>query len=309
MAAAASSSAQSASLAAALASIWSARLSILAWRSSILAAASVFIWAHLLRASSAAARASCRASVALRSTSTLAWSMRWRSWSRDSDTAALAEVLASAARCWRSSSWVEKSMGSSLWGGEYGMALPAGTRCCRTVRRRCCPAIGRGSRNRGLVSSPAHSRPTTYPPASCAWAARATLAPKVVSSGSSVLSFCILCGLVLLGVHLGAVAEVEADRLHDPERRALGEHVGCREHAGVLLDDRGCGDGRDLVQIALHRCPAVRAVLHEVRRGVDRVDRLPRALGDVGHVLLMQPHVVAGAEPAEMTADEVLPRV
>src|SRR5829696_8451459 len=168
MAAAASSSAQSASLAAALASIWSARLSILAWRSSILAAVSAFSWAHLLRASSAAARASCLAWVALWSTSTLAWSMRWRSWSRDSDTAAWAEVLASAARCWRSSSWVEKSMGSSLWGGEYGMALPAGTRCCLTVRRRCCPAIGRGSRNRGLVSSPAHSRPTTYPPASCA---------------------------------------------------------------------------------------------------------------------------------------------
>ena len=43
--------------------------------------------------------------------------------------------------------------------------------------------------------------------------------------------------------------------------------------------------------------------------GVDGVDRLPRALGDVGHVLLVQGHVVAGAEPAEVAADEVLPRV
>src|SRR6266568_4663349 len=50
MAAAASSSAQSASLAAARASTWLARLSILAWRSSILAAASAFICAHLPRA-------------------------------------------------------------------------------------------------------------------------------------------------------------------------------------------------------------------------------------------------------------------
>src|SRR5207237_8773891 len=37
------------------------------------------------------------------------------------------------------------------------------------------------------------------------------------------------------GMHLRAVAEVEADRLHHPERRALGEPVGGREHAGVLL--------------------------------------------------------------------------
>lgn len=41
----------------------------------------------------------------------LAWSMRWRSCSRDSDTAAWAAALASAARCWRSSNFAEKSMG------------------------------------------------------------------------------------------------------------------------------------------------------------------------------------------------------
>ena len=63
----------------------------------------------------------------------------------------------------------------------------------------------------------------------------------------------------------------------------------------------------DLVEVALHRRPHVLAVLHEVGRRVDGVDRLPRALGDVGHVLLVQRHVVAGAEPAEVAADEVLP--
>src|SRR5690349_6739558 len=35
-------------------------------------------------------------------------------------------------------------------------------------------------------------------------------------------------------VHLAAVAEVEADRLHHPERGAGGEHVDRRHPAGVL---------------------------------------------------------------------------
>src|SRR6266704_4221477 len=37
-------------------------------------------------------------------------------------------------------------------------------------------------------------------------------------------------------VHPRSVAEVEADRLHHLERRALGEDVGGREYPGVLLD-------------------------------------------------------------------------
>ena len=45
-------------------------------------------------------------------------------------------------------------------------------------------------------------------------------------------------------VHPRSVAEVEADRLHHLERRALGEDVGGREHPGVLLD-HGCGCGSD----------------------------------------------------------------
>ena len=38
-----------------------------------------------------------------------------------------------------------------------------------------------------------------------------------------------LVGIALLGVHLGAIAEVEADRLHDPEGGAGGEHVSRRQ--------------------------------------------------------------------------------
>src|SRR5256712_5824560 len=110
-------------------------------------------------------------------------------------------------------------------------------------------------------------------------------------------------------VHPPAVAEVEADRLHHLERRALGEDVGGREHPGVLLDHgRGCGSD-PLFQAALERSPGVVAVLHEVARQVDGVERLPGALGDVRHVLLMQGNVLAGAEPAEVAGDEVLPRI
>ena len=110
-------------------------------------------------------------------------------------------------------------------------------------------------------------------------------------------------------VHPRAVAEVEADRLHHLERGAGGEDVGGREHARVLLDHRcGCG-GRALVQAALERGPGVVAVLHEVGRRVDGVERLPGAGGDVRHVLLVQGDVLAGAEPAQVAADEVLPRV
>ena len=67
IASSASASAPSAWRAASLASRWSARLSIFASKSSNLAAASVFIWAHLLRALPAASPTCCRASLAARS--------------------------------------------------------------------------------------------------------------------------------------------------------------------------------------------------------------------------------------------------
>src|SRR6266550_5614432 len=99
------------------------------------------------------------------------------------------------------------------------------------------------------------------------------------------------------GVHVRPVTEIEPDRLHHLERRALGEHVRGSEHARVLLDHgRRCG-GSDLVQVALDRCPDVLAVLREVRGGVDARDRLPGAFRDVRHVLLMERHIIARAEP------------
>ena len=62
-------------------------------------------------------------------------------------------------------------------------------------------------------------------------------------------------------MHVGAVAEVEADRLHDPEGGAGGEHVGRCQHAGVLVDDRCCGGVGHGIQVALDRGPGVLAVL------------------------------------------------
>src|SRR5262245_63862690 len=99
-------------------------------------------------------------------------------------------------------------------------------------------------------------------------------------------------------MYLGAVAEVEPDRLHDLEGGAFGEHVGGGDHAGVLLDHGRGGGGGDLVQVALDGGPSIVTVFDEVAGGIHAVDRLPGLLGDVGHVLLMQRDVVAGAEPA-----------
>src|SRR6476660_4761571 len=77
------------------------------------------------------------------------------------------------------------------------------------------------------------------------------------------------------GVDLGAGAAVEAQGLQDAEGCGVGEglHVcGC-EDAGVLGDHgfgRACGH---LVEVALYAGPHVRAVVHEVRRRVDRAER------------------------------------
>src|SRR5712691_1746650 len=106
-------------------------------------------------------------------------------------------------------------------------------------------------------------------------------------------------------VNLGGVAEIETDRFHDPERCARGEYVGRPEYAGVLLDDRRCSGVRDRVEVLLDRGPGVLAVLLEIRRRVNRVDRCLGVGGDVGHVLLVQGHVVAGSEPGDVTAHEV----
>src|SRR4029077_1950023 len=58
-------------------------------------------------------------------------------------------------------------------------------------------------------------------------------------------------------VHLQAVAAVEPDRLHEPERNVGGEHVGGCEHAGVLLDDGGCRRFADRAEVGLDGGPHV----------------------------------------------------
>src|SRR4029077_15754661 len=76
-------------------------------------------------------------------------------------------------------------------------------------------------------------------------------------------------------VHRQAVAVVEPDRLHQPERDVRGEHIRLSQqdvavraehtrscqHAGVLLDDRGGRRLADRVEIALDAGPEVRAAL------------------------------------------------
>ncbi|HEX9518697.1 MAG TPA: hypothetical protein VF940_21275 [Streptosporangiaceae bacterium] len=99
--------------------------------------------------------------------------------------------------------------------------------------------------------------------------------------------------------------------MQDRERGRPGErlHVGGSQDAGVLGDD-GCGGAvGQLVEVALHRGPYVLPVLHEIPRRVDAGERFPRARFDIRDVLLVQHDVVAGAQPTEVSSDEVLRRV
>src|SRR5919197_854735 len=158
--------------------------------------------------------------------------------------------------------------------------------------------------NPAAASFCAVARPSS-PPAPTTIATRPLIQPPPSQRRSRVPSRCSFPSRV----DLGAGAEVEADRLEDGEGGAGGErgHVGRRQNAGVLGDDRRGGVRGDGVEVAVHRGPGVRPVLAEVGGGVDRGQRGVHALDDVGDVLLVQDEVVAGAEPAEMTADVVLP--
>jgi hypothetical protein len=80
-------------------------------------------------------------------------------------------------------------------------------------------------------------------------------------------------------MHVRAVAQVEPDRLHQPERDVRREHVGRPEHAGVLLDHGLRRQVAHRVEVALDARPCVRAVLCENRRGV--VGRLDPFAPDV----------------------------
>src|SRR5689334_832426 len=110
-------------------------------------------------------------------------------------------------------------------------------------------------------------------------------------------------------VDLGVDAEVEADRLEDDERGAGRVDVGGGQDAEVLLDDRP-GRVVDLgLLVLLDGRPGVVPVPGEERGRVDRHQGLLHACDDVVHVPLVHGHVAAGAGPAHVAADEVLPGV
>src|SRR6202048_5418651 len=104
--------------------------------------------------------------------------------------------------------------------------------------------------------------------------------------------------LLRLRMNVGGKAEVEPDRLHDPEHGAPRFAVGRSDHAGVLLDDRCCAGVSPGVKQSTYRGPRIVVVLLKERCRVDADQGLPNAGVHVGHVLLVQGYVVAGAEPA-----------
>src|SRR5438445_9759584 len=113
----------------------------------------------------------------------------------------------------------------------------------------------------------------------------------------------------VLWVHVRAKAEVEPDRLHNPEHGAPGVDVGRGKHAGVLLDNRCCASVSPGVKKSTYRSPRIVGVLPKERCRVDADQGLPNTGVDVGHVLLVQGHVVARAEPGDVASDEMLPRI
>src|SRR4051812_35181903 len=104
-------------------------------------------------------------------------------------------------------------------------------------------------------------------------------------SRCSVLTEDLLSGSWSSGVHVGAVAQVEADRFRHPGGRALGE-----------VDRRGCDRG-DLVAVTGHRRPVVLALLDEVAGRVDGVDLLDRASTGVEEEVHAVESVSSAASP------------
>src|SRR4029077_11434065 len=111
------------------------------------------------------------------------------------------------------------------------------------------------------------------------------------------------------GMDLGGEPQVETNGLHDPEGGARGEHVGGGEYAGVLLDHGVRGAVHARVDVSLDGGPGVLPVLPEVRSWIAGGKHLSNTGVDVGHVLLVQRDVIAGAKPAKVAADVVLPRI
>src|SRR5258708_3804626 len=130
------------------------------------------------------------------------------------------------------------------------------------------------------------------------WISRTTLLFMIASSF-----------LLRLRMNVGGKAEVEPDRLHDPEHGAPRVNVGRGNHAGVLLDDRCRAGVSPGVKQSTYRGPRIVVVLLKERCRVNADQGLPDARVHVGHVLLVQGYVVACAEPANVASDEVLPRI
>src|SRR3979411_1978117 len=105
----------------------------------------------------------------------------------------------------------------------------------------------------------------------------------------------------------GVSPQVKTNGLHDPEGGARGEHIGRGEHPRVLLDHGGRGRVRARVDVSLDAGPSVLPVLHAERSWIDAGKSLSNTGVDVGHVLLVQRDVIAGAKPPKGRADEGLP--
>src|SRR5258705_3361984 len=119
------------------------------------------------------------------------------------------------------------------------------------------------------------------------------------ATGAGVWPAPVRCGQGWSGVDGAAVSAVEAPRLHDLERRGVGEDLDVRggQHAGVLRDDRRGRPLGDGVQVGLDPGPGVLPARYVEGHRVDRGQRLFRAGLDVGDVLLVDRDVVAGGEP------------
>ena len=77
-------------------------------------------------------------------------------------------------------------------------------------------------------------------------------------------------------MHLGAVAEVEPDRLHHLERDIFREHVGRRQNAGVLLITLALDQGASAPNTVLEFASSSASVFGVLDGGCSRAGRRAR---------------------------------
>src|SRR5579864_9288567 len=106
------------------------------------------------------------------------------------------------------------------------------------------------------------------------------------------------------------VAVVDPQRLDELVGVGQGVDVGPAEPVDPAGDYRVGGLGGDTVQIAAEDGPRVSRIdgLEDVG-DVESIDRAGGLRHEVGHVLLLNDYVVAGAQPGEVAADECVERV